>query len=128
MTTEQSPRFQNTNFYKVFREFISQIEHETLIYRSLLPKSKDFNQEKNNLAATYLGNIFKLCFERIDIAFSIILPVQTKMETCFKNQELSPLPQRFESKTLIRMIEDIHRTKHTNKIEAEQMVRTSRRK
>lgn len=106
--SEHSSKIQDTNFYKTFRTFIAEVEQETIKYRYLLPNSKDFNQEKNNLAAKYLANIFKLCFKRIETAFNICLPAQWeegKPNTNNERQQTSTAGE-IDRKSLICVTDD----------------------
>lgn len=93
-----SQDFIDSNFHKIFAKLIADIEHEILSYKKQL--SKDFSQDKNNLVANYLHNIFKVCFERIDIAFGVLLLSQAGKhfsknkdheKTTPRNDELLPL-------------------------------------
>lgn len=64
--------FSYTKFYKIFCEYIVDIEREFNNYQQQLPRSQRIDSDYNNIVASYLRNIFTQCFERLNIAFTIM--------------------------------------------------------
>lgn len=61
-----------TKFYKIFCQYIVNIEREFNHYQQLLPRSQRLDTDYNNIVAVYLRNIFHQCFDRLNIAFTIL--------------------------------------------------------
>lgn len=70
--TNSNKNMEDETFHKVFDEYIFQIELEMSNYMRQLVRTKNLDPQINHLKASYITNIFKLCFQRVNVALGII--------------------------------------------------------